>query len=96
MTSPVIVPNSEQCVEFYFFSFKNQLGRLNVYAKFVDDQSNGMINIPLWSLNGMNNEEDSAWQIAQVSIGHGTLKKPYKVIFEYVTLVCNVLLDNNF
>ena len=77
------MPNTEQCIEFYYYQFANTVGRFNVYAKFLNDQNNNSTNLPLWSVYSTNNDLNE-WQIAQISIGHGIVTSSYKVIFEKV------------
>lgn len=100
MSSNVINPNSEQCVEFYYFHSPSSIGSLNIYAKFASEPESS-IGFPLWTEPLVNTNGD-VWHLAQVSLGHAITNTPYQVIFEeYVTSTSpgsnfNVFLDDVF
>ena len=80
MASPTFTPNTEQCIEFYYYQIANTVGRFNLYANFLNVPLNG--SLPLWSTYNTNNENE--WRIVQIPIGHSIVSSPYKVIFEKV------------
>ncbi|CAF0741650.1 unnamed protein product, partial [Brachionus calyciflorus] len=80
LSSNVINPNSEQCVEFYYYHAPASIGSLNIYAKLIG-QSNSSGELPLWTEPFVNNGFNG-WQLAQVSLGHAITNLPYQIIFE--------------
>jgi hypothetical protein len=76
----VITPNSEQCVEFYYYQHPGTLGSLNLYVKFTSTAL-ASIGLPIWSEPFVSNGI-SGWQIAQVSLGHTIVISPFQVVFE--------------
>ena len=80
MASNVISPNSEQCVEFYYYQEPSLVGSLNLYAK-LSTQSATSIGFPLWT-EPLVSDFISGWRVAQVSLGHTITNAPYQVIFE--------------
>ena len=80
LSSNVITPNSEQCVEFYYYQEPSNVGSLNIYAK-LTTQNNISNSFPIWTEpfthNGIN-----GWQVAQVSLGHSIISSPYQIVFE--------------
>ena len=78
----MISPNSEQCVEFYYYQDPSIVGSLNIYAKLASD-SVSSIGFPLWTEPFIQNSSNTpSWQIAQVSLGHTIVNLPFQIIFE--------------
>ncbi len=80
MLSNEITPNSEQCVEFYYYQEPSTVGSLNIYAK-LSSQKNISDSFPLWTEPFLHNGI-SGWQVAQVSLGHSLTNLPYQIVFE--------------
>ena len=80
LASNVISPNSEQCVEFYYYQEPSVIGSLNLYVK-LSTQSVSSIGFPLWTEPFVDNGI-VGWHIAQVWLGHTTTNTPYQVVFE--------------
>lgn len=78
LASRAIYPNTEQCIQFYFYHKPALAGTLNIYAKSLSEK-NVSLGLPLWSEH-VNNGYDG-WQLAQVSLGHVTVE-PFQAIFE--------------
>ncbi len=80
MQTPVLVGNSEQCVEFYYYQEGPAIGLLNIYAVFsIQNYSN--IGFPLWTESLIDNGI-GGWQLAQVSLSHSVISSPYQILFE--------------
>ena len=80
LLSNEVSPNSEQCVEFYYYQEPSIVGSLNIYAK-LRSQKNVSDSFPLWTEPFVHNGL-SGWQIAQVSLGHALSNSPYQIVFE--------------
>jgi len=48
LASNMITPNSEQCVEFYYFQSPSVVGSLNIYAK-LNSATISSIGFPIWT-----------------------------------------------
>lgn len=84
LASQVFNPNSEQCVEFYYYHAPASIGSLNIYAR-LKTVYNSTNELPIWTEPFANNGFNG-WQFAQVPLGHAITNIPYQVIFEeYVT-----------
>lgn len=82
LLSNVISPNSEQCVEFYYYQDPSTVGSLNIYAK-LTTQANVSGAFPLWTEPFVHDSAGiPSWQLAQVSLGHGLTSQQYQVVFE--------------
>ena len=78
----MISPNSEQCVEFYYYQNPSVVGSLNIYAK-LNSATISSIGFPVWTEPFIRNTTGSnGWQIGQVSLGHTIVNVPFQVIFE--------------
>ena len=77
----MISPNSEQCVEFYYYQDPSIVGSLNIYAKLATD-SIASVGFPLWTEPFISNSSVPGWKIGQVSLGHTVVNVPFQVIFE--------------
>jgi len=74
------VGNTEQCVEFYYYQEARAIGLLNIYAVF-STLNYSTIGFPLWTESLIDNGI-RGWQLAQVSLGHSIVSKPYQILFE--------------
>lgn len=77
LVSNAIFANAEQCVEFYYYQEASIIGRLNIYAKFVNQSVNEM-GFPLWTETPVYN----SWQVAQVPLGNAITNSEFQVLFE--------------
>lgn len=77
MASKFLTANSEQCLEFYYYQEPSVVGRLNIYAKPLNE-SIANLGFPLWTETPVYFN----WQIVQISLGHTITSMEFQVIFE--------------
>ncbi len=82
MTSNLIAPNNEQCIEFYYYQNNslNQIGELNLYTKFKD-QDISSLGFPVWS-SPSSNDFSLGWKIVQVPVSRGIIDRAFQAVFE--------------
>ncbi|CAF0847412.1 unnamed protein product, partial [Rotaria sordida] len=81
LISPVMVPNGEQCVEFWYYTDAEALSsasRLNLFVR-TSTQLTNTSGYLIWSTNTL---RDRQWRISQQRIPHGLSLTPYQIIFE--------------
>ncbi|CAF4044180.1 unnamed protein product, partial [Rotaria sordida] len=81
LISPVIVPNGEQCVEFWYYTDAEALSsasRLNLFVR-TSTQLTNTSGYLIWSTDIL---QDRHWRISQQRIPHGLSLTPYQIIFE--------------
>lgn len=85
LISQVITPNSEQCLEFYYFN-KQQNKAAGLQVSYW--LSTASSNLPLWTepkfSNGIN-----GWRLSRVPLGHSLTTNPYQIIIEEVVAASN-------
>ncbi|CAF5214849.1 unnamed protein product, partial [Rotaria magnacalcarata] len=83
LTSPVIVPNGEQCVEFWYYSDGDLISALSKLQLFVrtSKQTTNTTGYLIWSKNIL---REGQWRLSQQRIPHGLSLTPYQVIFESI------------
>jgi hypothetical protein len=79
LTSKMITPNGDQCLEFFYFRNQYDLGELNVYIQL--EGSTAGSTFPVWSQPAIPNGLTS-WKIAQVPLSQFLVDKPFQVVFE--------------
>jgi hypothetical protein len=77
--SNVITPNTEQCLEFFYYRNQEDLGEFNVYVQLEDARS--LVSFPVWSQPSITNGYFD-WKTAQVPLSQFLVDKPFQVIFE--------------
>ena len=94
LISNIITPNSEQCVEFYYFEEISEVGRLNLYARTVINASAPIdpstLGLPVWSGSYIEDTlrkywtdaQKRAWTRVQVPLGHAISNRQFQLIFE--------------
>ncbi|CAF4185562.1 unnamed protein product, partial [Rotaria sp. Silwood2] len=80
LVSPVMVPNGEQCVEFWYYADAEILSSASKLKLFVrtSTQSTNTSGYLIWSKNIVQRQ----WRLSQQRIPHGLSLTPYQVIFE--------------
>ncbi|CAM4935869.1 unnamed protein product [Rotaria socialis] len=83
LTSPVIVPNGEQCVEFWYYLDGELISTLSKLQLFVrtSKQSTNTTGYLIWSKNIL---REGQWRLSQQRIPHDLSLTPYQVIFESI------------
>ena len=95
LLSNTITPNSDQCVEFYFYNEYKSYGQLNLYINHVTStrkegvnktESAGqfnskMLDFSLWT-NKYKQIISAEWRRVQVPLGHFLSRKPFQLVFE--------------
>ena len=93
MTSNIITPNGEQCVEFFYYRWSNSSGELNLYTKTTSYQDE--TGFPVWTeppaTNGL-----GGWKVAQVSLGHYLVDKPYQIVFQEFIKANAINISSNY
>lgn len=72
-----MLPNNDQCLQFYYYQLPTSLGNLNVYVKLDNDKLSTLL--PIWMEK---NFKQGYWHVVQVPLGHGLSVNPYQIVFE--------------
>lgn len=80
LATNLITPNSEQCLEFFFFQEQGKAGILNIYAKLLN-QNLTSLGFPVWTELNLQ-DEYNMWNLVQVPLGHTITGTPFQIIFE--------------
>ena len=90
LLSNTITPNSDQCVEFYFYNDYKSYGKLSMYLRQMMSNRNEtsgtefnsfMLDFPVWT-NKYIHLNFKMWRRAQVPINHALSSKPFQLVFE--------------
>ncbi len=81
LISNKITPNTEQCIEFYYFQTKSKTGSLNVYATLATLETPSLV-FPLWTERYVSSDDKLEWRRAQFPLGHAVAAAQYQVVFE--------------
>ncbi|UJR31098.1 hypothetical protein I4U23_018606, partial [Adineta vaga] len=83
LMSQTIIPNGEQCIEFWYYSDAQAIStssKLNIFVRPSTVTSNSSDYL-IWSKTILRERQ---WRISQQRVPHGLVLSPYQVIFEAV------------